>query len=63
MKRKVMGVVIIICAIGLIAIAKISPVPAFVTVLLVVIAVGLVLFALTWGFTAPSSSSKNKDAS
>jgi O-antigen ligase len=61
MKRKLLGVVSVICALGLIIIAKISPVPAFVTVLLVLIALGLFLFALTWGFTAPSPSSENKD--
>ncbi|KAF0155907.1 MAG: hypothetical protein FD159_1945 [Syntrophaceae bacterium] len=62
MKRKLLGVVIIICAIGLIIIAKISPVPAFVTVLLVVIALGLFLFGLTWGFTQPNPSPETKDA-
>ncbi|MDP2852996.1 MAG: hypothetical protein Q8O28_01970 [Smithellaceae bacterium] len=62
MKKKIIGVVTIICAIGLIVIAKIPAVPNFVTVILVLIAVCLFLFALTWGFTAPSPSSENKDA-
>lgn len=62
MKRKLMGVVIMICAIGLIAIAKISAVPNFVTVLLVLIALAMVLFGLT-RFVEPSPSSESKDAS
>ena len=62
MKRKLMGVVIMIFAIALIAIAKISNVPSVVTVLLVLIALAMVLFGLT-RFIEPSAASESKTES